>query len=142
MRPAPDGRGSAARHRSDDHPLQRRLAPDNDGMRALTISPPPWATPAEPVADRPPADLHLVEAGRPERADYQQQRRAFQVRCAEIAHLLARIESFEDRVELYRMGAVSRHELTVAAALYPELMPRLNGEWEWIALTLADNEDD
>jgi hypothetical protein len=115
---------------------------DNDGMRALTISPPASAAPSEPVVDRPPVDLHLVEAGRPERADHQQQRRAFHARCAEIAHLLARIESFEDRVELYRMGAVSRHELTVAAALYPELMPTLNGEWEWIALTLADNEDD
>jgi hypothetical protein len=111
-------------------------------MRALTISPPPSATPTQPAADRPPADLHLVEPGRPEQADHQQQRRAFQARCAEIAHLLARIGSFEDRVELYRMGAVSRHELTVAAALYPELMPTLNGEWEWIALTLADYEDD
>jgi hypothetical protein len=111
-------------------------------MRAPTISPLPSATPAEPAADRPPADLHLVEAGRPEQADHQQQRTALQARCAEIAHLLARIESVEDRVELYRMGAVSRHELTIAAALYPELMPTLNGEWEWIAITLADLDDD
>ena len=106
-------------------------------MRALTIVP---TAPSKLVVDRAPDGLHLVEAGRPEKADPRQQRRAFQARCGEVAHLLARIESFEDRVELYRMGVVSRQELTTAAALYPELMPKLNGEWEWIALTLADNE--
>lgn len=88
------------------------------------------------------ADLHLVESGRPEQPDHRQQRRAFQARCLEIAVHLSRLPRFEDRVELYRMGVVSRLELSTAAALYPELMPTLNGEWEWVALTLADFEDD
>jgi hypothetical protein len=110
-------------------------------VRALTIYP-PAPPPSESATDRPAADLHLVEAGRPERADHRQQRRAFHARCGEIVHLLARIASFEDRVELYRTGVFSRRELTTAAALYPELMPTLNGEFEWIALTLADNEHD
>jgi hypothetical protein len=102
----------------------------------------------ERVADMPPADLdpvevdlHLVEPGRRERADHQQQRRAFQARSHEIALHLARIRRFEDRVEFYRLGVVSRLELTTATALYPDLMPTLNGEWEWIAITLADFED-
>jgi hypothetical protein len=141
MSPVPEGQSAAARRPPDDHPLHAGAVADNDGVRALTISPP--APPqSEPAVDRPPADLHLVEAGRPERADHRQQRRAFNARCGEIAHLLARIGSFEDRVELYRMGVFSRRELTTAAALYPELIPTLNGELEWIALTLADNEDD
>jgi hypothetical protein len=29
-------------------------------------------------------------------------------------------------------------ETPLPAALRPELAPKLNGEWEWIAVTLAD----
>jgi hypothetical protein len=96
-----------------------------------------------PAADAESAgtDLHLVAPGRREQADHDQQRRAFGARRAEIAELLARAERFEDRLALYRYGEFTWHELTTAAALYPELMPRLNDEWEWIALTLADNLD-
>lgn len=147
MPPAPDGHGSAAR-RSDDHPLRRRPAPDKIDVRSLTIfplEPLDRVTPThEPLAadlDRVDSDLHLVEPGRPERADPLQQRRAFQERCAEIAHLLARTRRFEDRLELYRSAGFTWHELSTAAALYPELMPKLNDEWEWVALTLADNLD-
>jgi len=117
-------------------------------MRATTIFPPaptdhvaPVESPAAADSGQVEADLHLVEPGRPERADPQQQRRAFQARCASIAHLLAATGRFEDRLELYRHRGFTRHELTTAAALYPELMPRLNDEWEWIAITLADNFD-
>lgn len=141
MSPAPDGQSAAAPRLSADHPLHAAVPADNDGMSTLSISS-PAPPPPEPATDRPPADLHLVEAGRPERADHRQQRRAFHARCRQIAQLLARVGSFEDRVGLYRMGVFSRRELTTAAALYPELMPTLNGELEWIALTLADNEDD
>lgn len=117
-------------------------------MGSLTIFPlesvgrvDPIDEPAGVDLGRVESDLHLVEPGRPEQADHQQQRRAFHARCEEVARLLARIGSYEDRVELYRMGVVSRLELTTAAALYPELMPTLDGEWEWIAITLADNLD-
>jgi hypothetical protein len=111
-------------------------------MRTLTISSADPAAPAPPASDRPPADLHLVESGRRESADHHQQRRAFQARCHEVACWLARTERFVDRVELYRQRVFTAHELTTAAALYPELMPILNGEWEWIAVTLADLEHD
>jgi hypothetical protein len=96
-----------------------------------------------PASDPGPSevDLHLVEPGRREQADHQQQRRAFQARCAALAHLLSQTKRFEDRLELYRYREFTRHELTTAAALHPELMPRLNDEWEWIALSLADNLD-
>ncbi|MCW2981849.1 MAG: hypothetical protein JWO14_3576 [Solirubrobacterales bacterium] len=117
-------------------------------MKTTTIF--PIETPAEdvPLVDLPASDpgpsevdLHLVEPGRPEQADHQQQRRAFQVRCAALAHLLSQTRRFEDRLELYRYREFTRHELTTAAALHPELMPKLNDEWEWIALSLADNLD-
>jgi hypothetical protein len=129
--------------------MQQPHAPDNGDMRPSRISSVESVNRVSPV-EEPPAveldaievDLHLVEPGRRERADQQQQRRAFQAHCAEIAHHLARIQGFEDRVDFYRMGVVSRLELITAAALYPELMPKLNGEWEWIAVALADFDDD
>lgn len=149
MRPARDRHEQAAPSLRTNHPVQRGASPDNDGMSARTTVPlasPGRAAPTEesPAVDvgRGGSDLHLVEPGRPEQADPQQQRRAFQERCAEIAHQLARTRRFEDRMELYRYGGFTWHELTTAAALYPELMPRLNDEWEWIALSLADYEDD
>jgi hypothetical protein len=149
MRPLRDLHETTAARRSAGHSVQPGTSPDNDGMSARTIVPlnsPGRAVPIEgpPTTDLDQAgsDLHLVEPGRPEQADPQQQRRAFQGRCAEIAHLLARTRRFDDRMELYRRGGFTWHELSTAAALYPELMPRLNDEWEWIVLTLADYEDD
>jgi hypothetical protein len=126
---------SLARHEDADRPLREASSPDNQGMKALPITPPP------PVVETAP-DLHLVEAGRPEIADHLQQRRAFQARCEEVARWLARTERLEDRAQLYAMGVFTPHELSTAAALYPDLMPVLNGEWEWIAINLADYEDD
>jgi hypothetical protein len=38
----------------------------------------------------------------------------------------------------YRSGAFSTHELAVAAARLSEEMPIPNGEYEWIAISLAD----
>ena len=115
---------------------------------STTIAPFGSTARVAPVIDAPAAgpdpvevNLHLVGPGRREQADHRQQRQAFQARCADIAHHLARIGRFEDRLEFYRLGVVSRLELTTAAALYPDLMPTLNGEWEWIAVTLADFEN-
>lgn len=110
-------------------------------MDALTIFPPKSIGPGEPSDERPAADLHVVEPGRVEKADHRQQRRAFQDRCRTIAESLARTRRFEDRLELYRTGGFTYRELSTACALYPDLMPKLNDEWEWIALTLVDNLD-
>jgi hypothetical protein len=123
--------------RAGDRPIRPSRPADNESVKALPISPPPPA----PAARTAP-DLHLVEAGRPEKADHLQQRRAFDARCAEVARWLARTRRFEDRVQLYRMGVFTPHELSTAAALHPDLVPVLNGEWEWIAVNLADLDDD
>ncbi len=42
--------------------------------------------------------------------------------------------SHEERIRAYRSGALSVHELALAAAWFPEEMPLLNGEYEWIAI--------
>jgi hypothetical protein len=55
----------------------------------------------------------------------------------DIAGLLERM-SFEERVRAYRSNAITRHELTAAAAREPHRMPMCNDEFEWIALGLAD----
>jgi hypothetical protein len=56
---------------------------------------------------------------------------------AELATVLAGM-TYAERVRAYRSGAISRHELNVAAARLPEDMPSLNGELEWIAIDLVD----
>jgi hypothetical protein len=44
----------------------------------------------------------------------------------------------EQRLRAARKGRLSRGELTLWAALYPEEAPLVNGELAWIALALAD----
>lgn len=53
--------------------------------------------------------------------------------AAEVATVLAKM-TYSERVRAYRSGAISRHELTVAAARLPDEMPLLNDEFEWIAI--------
>lgn len=55
--------------------------------------------------------------------------------AAEVATVLAAM-SYEERVRAYRSGAISPHELSVAAGWFPEEMPMLNREYEWIAIDL------
>lgn len=138
MQLAPDVHGSKGRLRpTQDDPIHERRQLDNVGMEASDTPHP--APSAEPVQRPEGVDLHVVEAGRPEKADHRQQRQALHARCEDIALRLARTWSLSDRLEIYRRA--TPRELTTAGALYPELMPTLNGEWEWIALTLADNQD-
>jgi hypothetical protein len=59
--------------------------------------------------------------------------------AAEVATVLARM-TYTERVRAYRSGALSAHELAVAAAWFPDQVPILNGELEWIAVSLVDNE--
>ncbi len=44
----------------------------------------------------------------------------------------------ERRLEMYRGGALTRQECVIWAGRYPEEIPLVNGEIEWIALSLAD----
>lgn len=42
------------------------------------------------------------------------------------------------RLAQYRAGKLSRADLSVWAARFPDEVPTVNGELEWIGLTLAD----
>jgi hypothetical protein len=55
--------------------------------------------------------------------------------AAEVTTVLAGM-TYEERVRAYRSGALSTHELAVAAARFPKEMPLLNDEYEWIAIDL------
>jgi len=78
----------------------------------------------------------VVEAPRPAKTGAT---RALTLRTKhhDVAGILARM-SFAERVRAYRSGVFTAHELSVAAAREPDRMPILNGEFEWIAVSLAD----
>jgi hypothetical protein len=50
---------------------------------------------------------------------------------------LARMSS-RQRIEASRNGAFSRHERAVWACRYPDEVPIINGEFEWLVLGSAD----
>ncbi len=52
----------------------------------------------------------------------------------EVAIVLAQMTP-EERVRAYGTGVFTRRELSGAAAVRPDLMPTVNGDWEWIALS-------
>jgi hypothetical protein len=52
---------------------------------------------------------------------------------------LARM-STRQRIEASRSGGFSRHERAVWACRYPEEVPTVNGEFEWLVLRSADLE--
>ena len=53
---------------------------------------------------------------------------------------LARLSrmSAEERLRAARFGGLTRWERGIWAARFPDEVPLVNGEYEWIALTLAD----
>lgn len=55
----------------------------------------------------------------------------------DIAGLLSRM-TLAERIRAYRTGVFTCRELFDTAAREPERMPIRNGEFEWIALSLAD----
>lgn len=60
------------------------------------------------------------------------------VRCREASlSRLARM-SKEERIRAARHGGFDRWQRSLWAARYPEEVPLVNGEYEWIALGLAD----
>ena len=54
-----------------------------------------------------------------------------------ILTVLSRMTSAE-RISASRHGGFTRHERAIWAARYPEEVPIVNGEFEWIAAGLAD----
>lgn len=54
-----------------------------------------------------------------------------------VALVLAQMNA-EERVRAYATGVFTLRELNGAAGVRPDLMPIVNGELEWIALTMAD----
>lgn len=88
-------------------------------------------TPAIEVSVEEVVDLVPIEVqGPPTSAERQRH-------YEEIAYALAS-SSAEERASAYAHHIYTRRELSMAAALRPDLMPLVNGEFEWIALTLAD----
>lgn len=59
------------------------------------------------------------------------------IRRHDIAGVLARM-TFRERVNAYEKGVFTFAELNAAAARESHRMPRLNGEFEWIAAFSAD----
>jgi hypothetical protein len=47
--------------------------------------------------------------------------------------------TFAERVRAYKTGVFTRSELATAIATEPECLPTINGEFEWIGASLADN---
>jgi hypothetical protein len=134
MPPASRNEARAFRRRGDDPRLRTLREADTDPGSSSSPSVLP-----DPV---PATGLRLVRPDRSERADPVQQQQAFDRRCEQIALKLARTARYEKRVDLYLTGGFTTHELTMATNLFPDLMPILNDEWEWIAVSLADNEVD
>lgn len=60
-------------------------------------------------------------------------------RIASFLDALARMDPAE-RLAIYRSGGLTRAECALWAARYLEDVPLVNGEFEWIALGLADLE--
>jgi hypothetical protein len=58
----------------------------------------------------------------------------------DVPYLLSKM-TFEERIRAYESGVFSPRELSTAAARYPDAMPTLNGEFEHIAVFLADHCD-
>ena len=46
--------------------------------------------------------------------------------------------SAEERFDAYRQGALTRRECSIWAARFPDEVPLINDELEWIALDSAD----
>ena len=51
------------------------------------------------------------------------------------------VMTFAERVRAYESGVFTRSELAKAVACEPECLPTINGEFEWIGCSLADNLD-
>lgn len=49
--------------------------------------------------------------------------------------------TFAERVRAYKNRVFTRSELAAAIAREPECLPTINGEFEWIGASLADNLD-
>jgi hypothetical protein len=49
--------------------------------------------------------------------------------------------TFAERVRAYETGVFTRAELATAIATEPERLPTINGEFEWIGCSSADNLD-
>lgn len=62
------------------------------------------------------------------------------IQIGTVADVLSQMTPSE-RARAYRNGTFSRAELMRAVALEPERLPTINGEFEWVAPSLADHLD-
>jgi hypothetical protein len=61
-------------------------------------------------------------------------------RTRSVGEVLAAM-TFAERVRAYKGRVFTRAELAAAIAREPECLPTINGEFEWIGASLADNLD-
>ena len=61
-------------------------------------------------------------------------------RPARVDSFVIRLErmGYERRLAAYRRGEFSRRQRTIWAARFPEEVPIVNGEFEWIGAAMAD----
>lgn len=116
---------------SGQRPPRRAWAMNEEELMSQPAVNRPHPSDPETASKAPP--LHLVEPGVPEQADHEQQRAAFWQRCEDIARRLA-VSTLRERLAMYRAGEFTYRELSTATALRPDLIPILNGEWEWITV--------
>jgi hypothetical protein len=90
---------------------------------------------APPVEERQRADTPRRQHKVGDRPTLDE-RRGFRARCERLAASLALADTLGERIELYEFR--SSRELSTASALCPDLMPLLNGEFEWLALQSPD----
>ncbi len=107
-------------------------------MPTSTIASPPKpvVSPAEPLSAlvRP---AHKPPRHRPQRRRRRQPTRAPRKRAPRTPQQIDALGP-QRRLALYRRGELTRQERFIWAGRYPEEIPRVNGEIEWIALTLVD----
>jgi hypothetical protein len=90
---------------------------------------------SQPRAPRSNVSSSSAAAGRssnakPDFAETTAQRQAFLARLARM--------SVEERLRSARYGGFNAWQRSLWAARFPDEVPLVNGEFEWIALTLAD----
>jgi hypothetical protein len=99
-----------------------------------TKTKPPAAPPQPPIIDGPPPKPHSrFRTGEIEGVDYRLMR---QQKAGRVAWELHTTPSLKDRITIYKTNL--KTILFLAASLYPELVPTLNGEWEFLTLLSAD----
>jgi hypothetical protein len=112
------------------------LDPPSEAPGVTEKQPSPTLPDDYPLPDFPPAACEKDDADQEEGEDGHRSAR-LRREYEDVAISLARRDSLEERIAFYKQPGILP-KLSRAAALRPDLMPRLNDEFEWITLTSGD----